>query len=67
MGKKNMRRVTLLITAQTAGNLRKLADMAGYKEPGKVVDKLVRDKMLSLHVNAGRSEKRETETLQLSR
>ncbi len=61
MSKKNMRRVSLLVTAQTAWNLQRLADMSGFKEPGRVVDKLVREKMISLNqsteVKHGRSEK----------
>ena len=44
--KKNLRRVTLLVTAQTAYNLDRLAAMCGYREPGHVVDKLVREKVL---------------------
>ena len=44
--KKNLRRVTLLVTAQTAYNLDRLAAMCGYREPGHVVDKLVREKIL---------------------
>ena len=47
--KKRLRRISILVTAQTAGNLRRLADMAGYREIGRVVDKLTRDKMVSLH------------------
>lgn len=42
--KKNLRRVSLLVTAQTAYNLEKLAAMCGYREKGHVVDKLVRKK-----------------------
>lgn len=48
MNKKNMRRVSLLVTAQTAKNLDRLATMSGYYEVGRVVDKLVREKMISL-------------------
>ena len=44
--KKNLRRVSLLVTAQTAYNLEKLAAMCGYREKGHVVDILVREKML---------------------
>ena len=51
--KKNLRRVTLLVTAQTAYNLDRLA---GYREPGHVVDKLVREKMLEL--NGGKHHER---------
>lgn len=48
MNKKNMRRVSMLITSQTLKNLDRLAVMAGYHETGRVVDKLVREKMISL-------------------
>ena len=54
--KKNLRRVTLLVTAQTAYNLDRLAAMCGYQEPGRVVDKLVREKMLEL--NGGKHHER---------
>ena len=54
--KKNLRRVTLLVTAQTAYNLDRLAAMCGYREPGHVVDKLVREKMLEL--NGGKHHER---------
>lgn len=47
--KKNLRRVSLLVTAQTAYNLEKLAAMCGYREKGHVVDKLVREKMLMMN------------------
>lgn len=48
MNKKNMRRISVLVTAQTKGNLEKLAAMSNYHELGKVVDKLVRDRMIAL-------------------
>lgn len=48
MKKKNMRRISVLVTAQTLYNLAKLADMDGGNE-GRVIDKLVRDRMLLLH------------------
>ncbi len=47
--KKNLRRVSLLVTAQTAYNLEKLAAMCGYREKGHVVDKLAREKMLMMN------------------
>lgn len=50
MSKKNMRRIRLLVTAQTAYHLEELAKVCGYKELGRVVDKLTREKMMSLHV-----------------
>lgn len=54
--KKNLRRVSLLVTAQTAYNLEKLAAMCGYREQGHVVDKLVREKMLMM--NGGKHHER---------
>ena len=46
--KKNMRRISVLVTAQTLYNLEKLAAMDG-RTIGQVIDKLVRDRMLLLH------------------
>lgn len=49
MPKKNLRSCRMLLTSQTVYNLFRLAAMAGYgKHIGRVVDKLVRDKMLEL-------------------
>lgn len=48
MKKKNMRRISVLVTAQTLYNLARLAAMDGGNE-GRVIDKLVRDRMLLLH------------------
>lgn len=42
--RKNMRRISVLVTALTAYNLEKLAAMCGYKEQGRIIDKLVREK-----------------------
>lgn len=44
---KNMRRISVLVTAQTAHNLGRLAAMDGGNE-GRVIDKLVRDRMVML-------------------
>lgn len=46
--KKNLRRISEVVTAQTNFNLDRLADMAGYGHIGKVIDKLTRDHMLVL-------------------
>lgn len=46
-GKKNLRRVSVLVTAQTAHNIRRLAAMENTNE-GRVIDKLVRDRMLQI-------------------
>ena len=47
--KKNLRRISELVTAQTAYNLDRLAAMCGHRDRGRVIDKLVREKMLELH------------------
>lgn len=47
MNKKNLRRISILVTAQTAGNIQKLADTE-KTTPGRVVDKLVMDRMVML-------------------
>ena len=52
MANKNMRHLSVLVTAQTLWNLFKLAKMAGYgRNIGRVIDKLVREKMLALKLN----------------
>lgn len=53
MERKNMRRVSVLITAQSEYHLHRMAKMAGYKEIGRVIDKLVRDRVVSLNVYRG--------------
>lgn len=52
MSKKNLRRLSTLVTAQTMGNLEKLAAMEGCGNIGRVIDKLVRDRMLSLRLGS---------------
>ena len=46
--KKNLRRLSVLVTAQTMYNLQRLADMTGSRNVGRVVDKLTREKMMEL-------------------
>lgn len=48
--KKNLRRLSTLVTAQTMGNLEKLAAMENCGSTGRVIDKLVRDRMLALRL-----------------
>lgn len=48
MAKKNLRRVSVLVTPQTLYNLERLANMAGYGHIGRVIDKLTRDRMMEL-------------------
>ena len=47
--KKNLRRISIVVTAQTKWNLEHMAAACGYNDVGRVVDKLVREKMISLH------------------
>lgn len=51
--------MTVRVTPQTAYNLDKLAQIGGVKSPGRVVDKLVREKMLQLHRHDGKTFERE--------
>lgn len=53
MEKKNLRRLRLLVTAQTAWHLEELRKICGYREIGHVIDKLVREKLLSLRSGRG--------------
>ena len=44
MSKKNLRRISVVVTAQTLWHLERLAAVAGYgeKDIGKVIDKIIR-------------------------
>lgn len=57
MGKKHKRKLTIRVTPQTAFNLEKLAALGNMKSPGRVVDKLVRDKMIYLNSINRRNER----------
>jgi hypothetical protein len=46
-----MKLLRVKVTPMTFFNLFKLAKLSGFKSPGRVIDKLVRDKMLSLHTD----------------
>lgn len=50
MGKKNLRRVTYVVSAQTAWHIQDLADME-RTTPGRVLDKLVRDRVMELRMS----------------
>lgn len=52
--KKNLRRVSMVVTAQTLYHLNRLAAMSGYSDIGRVVDKLIREKAVSM--NYGRKD-----------
>ena len=53
MKNKNLRRISVLVTAQTVANLEKLAQMDGQPSIGRVIDKLVREKVLALRGEEG--------------
>ena len=59
--KKNLRRVSVVITAQTKYNLEQMAATYGYKDIGRIIDKLTREKMLdnrSLFSDGGANRRR---------
>lgn len=58
MNRKNMRRISTLVTAQTAYNAEKLRVICGYKSIGQVFDKLVREKNAVAPYGFGRIEKK---------
>lgn len=60
---KHMVRVVLHVTPQTAYHLKRLANMDGGK-PGRVVDKLVRDRVLMMKGTgySGNGSKHRTES-----
>lgn len=47
LNRRNLRKLTIKVTPQTAYNLHRLADM-GNIPVGRVVDKLVRDRMVEM-------------------
>ena len=56
MKKQHRQKLTVRVTPQTAYNLERLMTMSGQKTPGRVVDKLVRVKMLALRGHTGEKE-----------
>lgn len=48
MSKNPTRKITVRVSPQTAYNLELLTAMSGAKSVGRVIDKLVRDRMLAL-------------------
>lgn len=49
MKNKNQRRVSVVISSQTLYHLENMRQFCGYKDIGRVIDKLVRDKQISLN------------------
>ena len=56
MKKQHRQKLTVRVTPQTAYNLERLMTMSGLKTPGRVVDKLVREKMRTLRGHTGGKE-----------
>lgn len=48
MSKKNHRRISVLVSAQTLYHLENMAQFCGHKDLGRVIDKLVREKQIDL-------------------
>ena len=49
MSKKNRRRISTLVSAQTLYHLENMRQFSGYNDIGHVIDKLVREKQISLN------------------
>lgn len=48
MAKQRLKKMVITVTPQTAYHLRDVAAMCKYKSVGRVVDKLVREKQVSM-------------------
>lgn len=46
MAKKNRRRISVLVSAQTLYHLENMRQFCGYNDIGRVIDKLVREKRI---------------------
>lgn len=53
MDKKNLRRIKCTVTAQTLYNLEHMAASIGTNNIGRVIDKLTREKMISIKNTKG--------------
>lgn len=54
MSKKNRRRISVLVSAQTLYHLENMAQFCGHKDLGRVIDKLVREKRLDQNESVSR-------------
>ncbi|MCX4256518.1 MAG: hypothetical protein OSJ54_06280 [Oscillospiraceae bacterium] len=58
MNKKSAtRKISVQVTAQTAYNLERLAEISKVGTKGRVIDKLVREKMLSIRATDQKYER----------
>lgn len=49
MSKKNRRRISTLVSAQTLYHLENMRQFCGFNDIGRVIDKLVREKQIELN------------------
>ena len=49
MSKKNRRRISTLVSAQTLYHLENMRSFCGFNDIGRVIDKLVREKQIELN------------------
>lgn len=49
MSKKNRRRISTLVSAQTLYHLENMRQFCGFSDIGRVIDKLVREKQIELN------------------
>lgn len=49
MSKKNRRRISTLVSAQTLYHLENMRQFCGYNDIGRVIDKLVREKRVEMN------------------
>lgn len=49
MSKKNRRRISTLVSAQTLYHLENMRAFCGFEDIGRVIDKLVREKQIELN------------------
>ena len=52
--RQNKRKITIRVTAQTLYHLQQLAEACGYKDLGRVVDKLTRERVMQRKGEIGR-------------
>lgn len=57
MSNKKGRRVSILISPQTLYHLENMRSFCGYKDIGRVIDKLVREKRLNMNVEVCSGDK----------
>lgn len=57
MSDRNVRRVSVLLSSQTLYHLENMRSFCGYKDIGHVIDKLVREKRMSMNTEVYNGDK----------